>query len=80
MANQEQNTNHQRKFQSAYDLKALAAQNNDSSSRVDQDTIDGKKVATVKDRARLRDLIKNIQSSQTKVEANLNNALSKANK
>ncbi len=29
-------------------------------SRVDADTIEGKKVATVKDRARLRDLIKNI--------------------
>lgn len=32
-------------------------------SRVDADTIEGKKVATVKDRARLRDLIKNIQNN-----------------
>lgn len=31
-----------------------------SQSRVDADTIEGKKVATVKDRARLRNLIKNI--------------------
>jgi hypothetical protein len=29
-------------------------------ARVDQETIDGKKTATMKDRARLRDLIKNI--------------------
>jgi hypothetical protein len=34
----------------------------------------------VKDRARLRDLIKNIQSSQTRVEANLNQALVKSTK
>lgn len=68
-----------RKFNSAYDLKAFAAANGgDVSARVDQDTIEGKKVATVKDRARLRDLIKNIQTNQNKVEANLNQALGKA--
>ena len=78
VVNQEQNTNHQRKFNSAYDLKAFAT--NESASRVDKETLDGKKVATVKDRARLRDLIKNIQSSQTRVEANLNQALNKATK
>ena len=72
----EQNINH-RKFNSAYDLKAFASCSGEA-ARVDQETIDGKKVATVKDRARLRDLIKNIQSSQNKVEANLNQALGKS--
>ena len=73
---QELNSNH-RKFNSVYDLKALA-HNGAETPRVDQETIDGKKVATVKDRARLRNLIKNIQTSQNKVEANLNDALGKS--
>jgi hypothetical protein len=55
-----------------------AAPNQEGGARVDQDTIEGKKVATVKDRARLRDLIKNIQQNQNKVEANLNQALGKS--
>lgn len=40
----------------AYSKEASVRQ----SYRVDQETIEGKKTATVKDRARLRDLIKNI--------------------
>lgn len=61
VTSEQQNLNH-RKFHSAVDLKGLNVEGKDG--RVDKDTIDGKKVATVKDRARLRDLIKNIQNSQ----------------
>ena len=64
---------HNRKYHSSYDIKAVIDAKADSSRaeqtnlneqlkhiRVDPETLEGKKVATVKDRARLRDLIKNI--------------------
>lgn len=55
-----------RKHQSLYDLQVPATapegpfERQARGSRVDPETIEGKKTATVKDRARLRDLIKNI--------------------
>jgi hypothetical protein len=71
--NHAQSLSQRRKYHSTYDVKALLknkevqeqnapnkATEQVRQSRVDPETIEGKKVATVKDRARLRDLIKNI--------------------